>query len=442
MNSHHPSDTILFYTDVPRIFRTSLIGYLYEIARVFPVVLLSEHLDRESEKALKEKALFPRLKKIIPVGQHGTQGLWTDYRRLHNLAKEVVESYPPSMVIATGAFPFENYLRKYAKRKGAVTISAIGPIYGETKKRNAYHILNATYVRTPSFLPSFAQKAMILARKYTAHFLYYWILPLSLGKAPFIKQPSFPLMGRYERYKGGADYYVVNLKMDCEALTCEGVPKEKLLLIDHPLAGPSRVLFEKIYFTHARRAKNIGKKKATIIWPYDEVGFRDDTHALISESVIKETNKKIVLTTLNILRGWKIIVKAHPARPDASRIKNIFKKYANIEVVNPLDPIDEYIETSDIIIGPSPVSTTLYTASLQCPQKPILSIDLHKLLLGDSFRHIKGIDYIDKEKEFMAALISIRDGAYQKKKDNSEEKTFPGIMDAIRFIQKKHTAAL
>lgn len=441
--SKHLSDTVLFYTDVPRIFRTTSIGYLYEIARAFPVILLSENLDRESEGALKQKAFFPRLKEIIPVGQYGTKGLWLDYTRLHNLAKETVERYAPRMVIATGAYPFENYLRRYAKRKGAITISAIGPIYGETKKRNAYHVLNATYVRTPAFFPSFAREAIILARKYSAHLLYYWILPLSIGKAPFIKQPSFPLMGRYERYKGGADYYVVNLKMDYEALTDEGVPREKLLLIAHPLAGPSRGLFEKVFFAPARKWDGGGeKKKATIIWPYDKVGFRDDTHTLVPEGVIEETNKKIVLLTSRILHDWKIIIKAHPARPDASRIKYIFKKYANIEVVSPLDPIDEYIETSDAIIGPSPVSTALYTASLQCPQKPIISLDLHKLLLGDSFKHIRGIDYIDNETKFVAALTSIRDNAYQKKKNNSEEKTFPGIMDAIRFIQKKHTAKL
>jgi len=61
---------VLFYTSVRRLFRTTLIGYLYEIAQVYPVVLLSEKLDEETEKVIRNKKLFPKLEKIVPVEQY------------------------------------------------------------------------------------------------------------------------------------------------------------------------------------------------------------------------------------------------------------------------------------------------------------------------------------------------------------------------------------
>jgi len=57
---------IIFYTSTPRNFRTTLIGYLYEICQVYPVILLCEELDFETEEILRNKELFPKLEKIIP----------------------------------------------------------------------------------------------------------------------------------------------------------------------------------------------------------------------------------------------------------------------------------------------------------------------------------------------------------------------------------------
>ncbi|MBI2038653.1 MAG: DegT/DnrJ/EryC1/StrS family aminotransferase, partial [Candidatus Nealsonbacteria bacterium] len=58
---------ILFYTSIPRSFRTTLIGHLYKLASEYPVVLLSEDLDEFTEEIVKNKKLFPKLEAIIPV---------------------------------------------------------------------------------------------------------------------------------------------------------------------------------------------------------------------------------------------------------------------------------------------------------------------------------------------------------------------------------------
>jgi len=58
---------IVMYTSIPRTFYTTLIGYLYEIAQAYPVVLLAEELNPEIIALLNNKDLFPKLEKIIKI---------------------------------------------------------------------------------------------------------------------------------------------------------------------------------------------------------------------------------------------------------------------------------------------------------------------------------------------------------------------------------------
>ena len=58
---------IVFYTSVPRLFRTSLIGSLWEISQDYDVVLLSEELDDKTQQVLQDQSAFPRLKKNIAL---------------------------------------------------------------------------------------------------------------------------------------------------------------------------------------------------------------------------------------------------------------------------------------------------------------------------------------------------------------------------------------
>jgi len=64
---------VLFYSNIPGYFRSTLIWYLYEISQAYTTVLLSEKLDEKSEKLIRNKELFPHLVEIIPVHQHTGQ---------------------------------------------------------------------------------------------------------------------------------------------------------------------------------------------------------------------------------------------------------------------------------------------------------------------------------------------------------------------------------
>ena len=63
-------EKVLIYSSVPRLFRTSYIGHLFDISQKYPTILLTEKLDTDSEKAIRNKNLFPRLEEIIPVDQY------------------------------------------------------------------------------------------------------------------------------------------------------------------------------------------------------------------------------------------------------------------------------------------------------------------------------------------------------------------------------------
>ena len=100
---------------------------------------------------------------------------------------------------------------------------------------------------------------------------------------------------------------------------------------------------------------------------------------------------------------------------------------------------EEYIEISDVILGMPPVSMTLFTASLQCPEKPIISLDLNKELLGDFYKDSDTIEYIDEEEKFIETIKLIKNGQYKKNKTNQKFEENKGIINILNNILKlKH----
>jgi len=111
-----------------------------------------------------------------------------------------------------------------------------------------------------------------------------------------------------------------------------------------------------------------------------------------------------------------------------------------MESLYPREPADKYIEMARVIVGlPLSASTTLFTASLQCPQKPILSLDFEKELLGDYYKNFEGIEYIDNEKDFLRILELIRDNKYYKKNYRTKLKadSFSNATELLEHLVQK-----
>lgn len=435
--------TVLFYTSISRLFRTTLIGHLYEIAQVYPTVLLSEELDSETMGIIKNKKLFPNIVEIVKIESPFHGRVVEKNRKMKETIKDTILRYRPDIVIAANDMnPIELYLMRSAKGIGAVTI-AIQPglRVKELKNLALFSRLNNAYVKFPSFLPLGIRLFFVKLKKSLGHIFYYWFLPLTAKEKPFLGKSSFILLKGTPGMRDG-DYYVVFSKREYDICVKEGTPIEKLYILSHPLA---RKIMNKFLKIKPIKKLSKNKKTLTLMYSTEEMGFRRANYQLISSEELLQTRIKIVSLIAKILKGWKILIKPHPSMADLPELlqettRTLESISKQIKVVNPLDPADKYIGMSDVIAGIPPASNTLFTASLQCPEKIILSIDLKNEFLGDNYEDFKGIKYINNEAKLIGILDLIKSNKYRKKdriKPKREPNEFSSTIDLLEYLFNK-----
>lgn len=433
-------EKIVFYTSVPRMFRTTLIGHLYEIAQVYPVILLSEKLDPETEEIVNNKKLFPKLEKIISVRQYENEkrGLLAKNKYLYKLAKDIIYRCRPDIVISANDFcPFELYLMRLAKRVGSINICLQAGVHVETAKVALFVNLMKANTDFPSFLPFWLRLGVLKVKRYLGHILYYWILPLSVGELPFWGKSSMILW----RWVGGlqeADYSVVFSKRDYDIHFKDGVPREKIYILAHPLMRETKKFFEKAFFSKYNQEKKDNKRIAVLMLPSEEIGVKKDNFSLISKEERKKTRRDIINLVVQKLTDWQIFIKPHPAIENIDETRKIYQSLSErIKIIEPSEPVDKYIEIADLVIGlPSPNTTALYSALLQHPSLPILALDFNQELLGDIYQNFKGIEYVDRQEKLIDILTLIRNNNYQKKYNKSELElnSFSNVVRTIEHL--------
>lgn len=439
-NENYPK--ILVYTHTPRAFRTTLIGYLYEIAQHYPVILLSEELDSKTEAIIKNKKLFPKLQEILPVRQFTgeNRNLFSKNNYLCKLAKRVINQYKPDIVISESDNDslFELYLMRFAKEINAIRITIQCTISTAPMEQIAKWVdLINLHSRTPNFLPFWLRLLFIKARKYFGHYLYYWILPLLAGQLPFFGKPSFVLY-RGQTGMRNSEYNIVFSKQEQDILFHAGVPKKRLFLLAHPLARKTRKIFEIAYFGKGKKHK----KSLLFLLPEEKIGFRKKDYSLISKKERQELRTDIVNLAADTLPDWNIFVKPHPNIKNIGETRNDFESISNnVKVTEPTEPTDEYIENCDAIIElPRSASTAVFTALLQCPEKPIFCLDFDHEFLGDYYKNYPGVKYVDDKEKFVSMLKKIKNGTFSRKAsfvNVSGKKTFCDIIGIINFLQSK-----
>ncbi|MCX6764136.1 MAG: hypothetical protein NTU58_00275 [Candidatus Nealsonbacteria bacterium] len=438
---------VIFYTNIPRVFRTTQIGHFYEITHAYPTILLSEKLDSETENIIADKKLFPRLEKIIPVHQFTGEkkGLFAKNRYLYNLAKDAILKCNPDIVISPSDIHslFEMYLLRFAKKIGALRIIIQPSNIGDSKNGEKFVDLTNAYLRFPSFLPLKLRLFLTRCRKYLGHFLYYWILPLLVLERPFSGKASY-ILRKGNIGMGDSDYLIVFSEKDRQLFLKEGVRPEKIYILAHPLARESRKVFKNFFIniSGGKKAKNF---ILVLLSSWVEIGFRrDNCHLISREERYKKWKETIGLIT-GFFPDWEIIIKHHPKDKDIERSRLEFEPISkNIKIINPKEQLDEYIDGAKIIIGlPLSASTSLYIASLKCPRKPILSLDFHREILGDYYKNFEGIEHIDSELRLSNILELIKKNKYQKKliKKNKAKK-FKDTVELLNYLYKiKHDNA-
>ena len=435
--------SVVFYSSIARSFRTTLVGYFYEVCQKYPVVLLSEELDPETDKIIRDKKLFPKLKVIIPVNQLNKNsatiaGAFSLNKYARNLAREIIKKYKPDIVIAPGSYFFESYLRRFAKKEGAVTISGIGSILIKNKKeyRNSRIILTAG--RNYLFLPLFFRIFMARIKKYLGHFVYYWVFPALIGQAPFINHESSVLVWEdYSRTKG-ADYYSVYSEEDKNYIAKEGGDPEKLLVLRHPFAGKSRDFLLRNFF----QEPSAPQKKFTIVEEAVATNTGNMGSPIVSSEERERQKIKIVKNIAKKLSGWEILIKPHPmdnAVPGKFQkmIENFQPISKSVKVLNPLEPADKYINISQAMAVYSPC-TTIFTTSFLSPKKPIFFIDYPQKSFAKDYKNSSKVEYIDSEEKLNEALEGIKNGTYKRVEGKKLKcEGFSGMLELIDFVLSK-----
>jgi len=440
---------VLFYTGSSYGFGSWTIWQVYEIAQVYPTILLAEKLDSEIEGILKNKKFFPKLQRIIPVrySSDSLKAMVKNNRTLYRRAIEVVKDYKPDVIVTGGlVYPFPLYLRRIGQREGVLNVCPFSPRFFTSEKIRSRVKLISAHLDRPRFLPFFISLFWTNLKKQLGHFLFYWILPLAVGERPFRKEPGCILFN--EIAGRSADYYVSFLKQDYDSALQDGMPFEKLYNLSQPY--PARYeeildfLKKKFLLTKANKFKN-KEKILTLMWENSEIGIKRKKSKLISKKELSEQRTKIIRLIIEKLQGWKIFIKPHPGTKhhEFSEMKKTLGLISsNIEIVDPLECAEKYILISDVIVGLPPTSSTLYTASLICPEKPILSLDFEDELLGDGYKNFNGVEYIDNEEKFINILELIRNNKYSKSNHKLKEewpvgKDFSSFRELLEYLVKK-----
>jgi hypothetical protein len=438
---------VLFYVGNTFGFRSLPIWHVFEVAQVYPVILLSDELDSETEKILREKNFFPKLKEIILI-KHASNSLdlmIENNKALYKTAKDVILQYKPDVVVSGGVvYPFPLYLRRIARRKGILNISTFSPRIFSSKEIGTWVTLSSAYLKKIRLLPFFIILFWEKLRKQLGHFLYYWVLPITVGELPFRKEPGCILFGNLTGKS--SDYYISFSKRDFNLALSEGMPLGKLYNLSNPYPPAYvkiRKFLKKRFILNNKEKIRDKKKILTIMWPHSQIGIKKEDFSFIPENEIKKKRIRIIGLICGVLKDWKVFIKPHPEAKvqECLDVKKSFETISdNIEVVDRSEWADAYTEISDVVIGLPPTSITLYTASIICPEKPILSLDFDGDLLGDGYKNFPGVEYINKEKKLIDVLRKVRDGKYHKnfqKKEHPKDKNFPSFIELLDFLFNK-----
>ena len=409
---------ILFYTSIPRSFRTTLIGHLYKLASVYPVVLLSEDLDQFTEEIVKNKKLFPKLEEIIPIHQHTGEkrSLLAKNKELATIAREVIEKYRPRIVItANDLYLFEMYLFREAGKIGAAKICLQAGLAADSTKTPKWLELIEAELNYPKYLPLFLRRGVIKLRKIIGHFLYYWLLPLLNLQKPFFGRSSY-ILRRDESGMREADYQAVFNDKEWSLYRKSGVPEKKLLVLPHPLITDKR--FFNHFLTSPLQVTGASDRRvALIVLPGDiEVSVRRNFTFVPNERRL-ENWKKLLHIIDGSLPDWKIVISTHPATKNYELLKTELESVSpKIEMLELNGPVESYLKSAEAIIGfPPSLSTLLFAASLQYPRKPIFSLDPYRELMGDYYKDFPGIDYTTSKIDLEEKLKALHSGKYKKR---------------------------
>lgn len=438
-DAEKPAD-LLFYTDIMRTFRSSLIGYLHQACQTRRVVLLCEELDAETRRLLDDRSLFPGLVHIHPVAQYEAEAgsPVARHRRLASLARLLVDTWRPRVVFAAGVNVFEQYLRRYGcDLCGAKTVGCLG-ILLVTQPREVSMLLDlhAAETRFPLWLPRALRLAAVRMRRRLAQAYEYLLLPLLAGQRPF---PGVNGIYRldYTRTRG-MDVAFVFTRQNQEMLVAAGVPRERMAFVPHPLqCRETAPVWRALGLALA--SQHPCPQVATCFLDIEpNWGFRAGDCEPIADAVLIDSRVRVIETLLAGLPGWEIRIKPHPMSVRSVLYAGVMQRMCDLSTrvrwLPPDDPADRHISQSGAIIGFPPASTAIFNAIVHNPGVAALQVDINQELRGDAYRGVRGVETITDLTALATCLESLRDGTWSGgvyPQDDGDFATFDALVEHL-----------
>ena len=96
------------------------------------------------------------------------------------------------------------------------------------------------------------------------------------------------------------------------------------------------------------------------------------------------------------------------------------------------DPMDKYIEMSQVIIAPPPVTSVLLTAKYQRPEIVLLAVNLAKEFGAEFYREFPGVQYIEDKETLQTVLSSVNNSDFKEepltKRKDKDALTLPQLI--------------
>ena len=411
---------VLFYTSIRHIFRSILIGHLYQVCKKRKVVLITEELDSEIDALLSDRNLFPGLISQVKIGQYERtgEGIIARQRKLSNLALDIIETWRPSVVFAPGVDLFQHYLRRYAKQKiGALTIDCIGWL-GVRKAREISLLsdLHTAGTRFPAWLPQGLRLALARSQRWLAQFAYYDLTPLAAGRVPF-----FGVNGIYRldyTRLGHADVSFVFTRANQKMLISEGAPADRIRVIPHPMKSG---LPDEFWCASGFYSSNLKKKHPRVLTCFIDImtnwGFTRNNLDPIPDKALYASRIEAIETVAAALPGWEVRIKPHPMSPSSQNYETVHRALSTVSDrvvwVSPDEPAEDHILSSDAIVGFPPASASLYSAAIMRPDIPVLMVDVNRELRGDGLIGVEGVVTVSSLQELNEQIRAVADGVWR-----------------------------
>ena len=434
--------TVLFYTDIQRLFCSNYIGFLYQISSRYNVILLIEQLDSVILKKILDKKKFPRIIEIIEVNQWNSEGnsVFTRHFRMSKLSKKLILKYNPEIIFAAGANIFEHYLRRHGRKYcNSLSISCTNILMYKNQS-DVLLLLELQEANLKYYLiPVRFGRILSRLRRKLLHLIYYIIFPILVLEFPFMK-----VNGIYEiddTKFANLDFIIVFTKKNRDMLLKYNniEHSEKLKIISHPFIDDH--IYNDIYPIHTDSINiDINKKYILILLHIEEkFSYKRLNLKLIDDDLEKFISlSKSIKCILNNLQDYLILVKPHPMSIYSPIYNNTINKILSIsDMINIIDPksiLEEYVTISDVLIFFPPASSAIFTTICRYPNKIIIYLDLHKELRGDSCLQFNSVYTVNSLEELSELLFKIKNNTLPVIELTTEFIDYSTINDFIESI--------